>query len=371
MMQQPISRSESPLSPSTEQLAELIRSKKFEDAIDSLRCFPRESHLDIALQMADAGIGVRLFCRLDEFKGVEAEPLVQMLVERGNYKLAEAGLSFCSKLPMSVAEQLFRGNAPELARHIDAFEGLDNEVANSLLRAGFRWDVLRSLSRFVGLDQSTALLLIQSEWEAARVMNNIDRFSVVDAQALARVLIVHRAGNVLTKNLHLFPTLDHNQIALDLVATDQCWAIKGGPGGLRDLPGEVADFLLRSRPHRAESLVGSLGVFRESDRQEVAEKLLKVCSIRNIFNSIEAIEGIDHDAILRKGTSYIREDRLLSLNVAGLRGLSAEAAGLLIDHGQASAVAAAPESFVRLGWSIGWRLLIRGHVAAGWRCIMP
>jgi len=371
MMQQPLSRRESPTSPSTEQLVELIRRGKFDDAIDFLRFLPEESPLGVALLMADAGVDERLFHRLERFRGVEAETVVQALVERGNYKLAEAGLSFCSKLPMSVAEQLFKGNVTKLARHIDAFEGLDNEVANSLLKAGFRWEVLRNLSRFVGLDQPTALLLIQSQTDAAEVMNNIDRFSVVDAQALARVMIVHRAGGVLTQYLHLFPTLDHNQIALDLVATDQCWAIKGGPGGLRDLTGQVADFLLRSRPHRAESLVESLGVFRESDRQDVAEKLLKVCSIRNLFNSIGAIEGIDHDAIVRKGTSYIPEDRLLALNVAGLRGLSAEAAGLLIDHGQASTVAAAPESFVRLGWSIGWRLLIRGHVAAGWRCLIP
>ena len=102
-----------------------------------------------------------------------------------------------------------------VARNLEKFEGLDNEIAKLLIEAG-KWKVVvEYIKHFEGLDNEIAKLLIEAgEWWT--VARNLEKFEGLDKE-IAKMLIEAGRWWTVARNLEKFEWVDHNEIAKLLI----------------------------------------------------------------------------------------------------------------------------------------------------------
>jgi hypothetical protein len=111
-------------------------------------------------------------------------------------------------LDESVAESLIRErHSQQVAKHIDSFTELNGRVAQQLIADGFQWVVVGNLEKFRGLDHKELVQQLLMNGTSDVVVKNIDKFEDLDAESAQQLI---NAGEIqaVAENVERFQGLN-------------------------------------------------------------------------------------------------------------------------------------------------------------------
>ena len=237
-----------------EELAERINSGKF--ITPELAEIDPSLHSQIAEKLIQTGQAWKICRGIDEFQDIDHAIIADKIAEVGGFEFEE------------------------LRKNIKKFQKLNKPIADRLIEEGKAVDFFGLMHRniFQGLDQSIAEKLIKAGHSSV-VVGNINRFQNIDYADMANKLI--EAGSVggICFHLNKYPGVDQSMIANKAIEE----------GSLHTFASNIKKFW---------GLDGS-----------IVDKLIEANELKVVAQNIERFSGVDSESIAKKiielGKGYI------------------------------------------------------------------
>jgi len=192
-------------------------SNEFLKGIKYFKDYTTRDMLEALIKHSKAHV---IVTNLDAFTDMSHNEIAHRLIEQGRASALAEFIDNFDNLDGSVAYGLIDARHLRVVMgHFDRFTNLDsNQVAYHLMAIDKAYDILHNLADFEALDDEITYYLANAGY-GDMVLDNIERFKPFDYQILFDRMIDGHQPEVVLKNLHRIPGVDHTRIALKMIAT--------------------------------------------------------------------------------------------------------------------------------------------------------
>jgi len=164
--------------------------------------FPEEMIPRSVTALIEAGYGQALLFGdnpMDRIKGVSQLDLFHMLVDAGEGGFAISRSSLFSELDVNEMLQYVvgAGHERDIADHLDTLSEVPPDIAYALAKAGFGYQVLRSLDKFTYIDMQTVAQSIVESGGVYLVLEWPERFNEIDMLEFANQAVDAGFGSII------------------------------------------------------------------------------------------------------------------------------------------------------------------------------
>ena len=261
-------------------------------ATSHLEDFSEEEHRQIAKLLIEGEYYHQISMKMDEFTGVNQKAYAEFLINIGKGDLVASDLYKFYEL--NNKEMIIRlidlGYSLELARDIYKLNELDKEVAIKFINSGCISWFKNNIEHFTGLDSEVALLLIENN-ESECFSKNIKLFSGLSNQVIEALLDADIDFGI-EKNLKYFSGLSIKS-ARSLLKHDLADVVAYNPGSFDVKHSVIAKMCIKK--NFSSTVAKNINLYDSSDHIEIAKTLLENNEMHWLKKYIDNFSTLDEE----------------------------------------------------------------------------